>query len=203
MNASGGNQTEGSGWDDFAPVDYTDGRSPLDWATKYPSEAQKRIRLEAAYVVGIFIVFLIGVFILLYFATIAESKIVGDEANPSDGDLTNPTNRCFLGYVCAWVAGTVGGSLFGLKWMYHSVAKGLWHEDRRLWRILTPHVSGAVSLFTMLLISSGLLQIFDARLIERHGAVLGFGFLVGYFSDKALAKLAETADTLFGVTKRR
>ena len=89
-----------------------------------------------------------------------------------------------------------------MKWLYHSVAKRLWNEDRRLWRLFTPHISGAVSLFTILLIASGVLQIFNEDFINRLLLVLGVGFVVGYFSDKALAKLAETADTLFGTTKR-
>jgi len=32
--------------------------------------------------------------------------------------------------------------------------------------------------------------------------VMAFSFLVGYFSDKALAKMAEVADTLFGGTRQ-
>ena len=46
------------------------------------------------------------------------------------------------------------------------------------------------------------MKIFNTELINDPFAVLGFAFLIGYFSDKALAKLAETADTLFGAAKK-
>ena len=29
--------------------------------------------------------------------------------------------------------GLLGGTVYGGKWLYHAVAKGLWHEDRKLW----------------------------------------------------------------------
>jgi hypothetical protein len=33
--------------------------------------------------------------------------------------------------------------------------------------------------------------------------VVGLGFLVGYFSDSAIAKLTEIAETLFGTTRAK
>jgi hypothetical protein len=51
------------------------------------------------------------------------------------------------------------------------------------------------------LVDSGLLEIFDSTFIEHPIRVIAFSFLVGYFSDKALAKMADVADTLFGGTK--
>jgi hypothetical protein len=52
------------------------------------------------------------------------------------------------------------------------------------------------------LIASGLLQLFDQGFIKRPIAVMAFGFLIGLFSDKALAKLAEVTDTIFGGQKK-
>ncbi len=52
------------------------------------------------------------------------------------------------------------------------------------------------------LVASGLLEIFDSTFIEHPIRVMAFSFLVGYFSDKALAKMADVADTLFGETKK-
>lgn len=183
----------------FAPSDsYTDGRRPGDWKTRYPLEARKIIYIEATYVIIFFLLYVFALFYMLYVAGMSASL---DGAKSSPPSLDPQSNRCFFGYLCAWIAGGVGGSLFGIKWMYHSVAKNVWNEDRRLWRILTPHVSGAVSLFMVLLISSNLLQVFDMNLVNSHSKVLALGFLVGYFSDKALAKMAETADVLFGASK--
>jgi hypothetical protein len=52
------------------------------------------------------------------------------------------------------------------------------------------------------LVASGLLQIFDIDFIEHPIRVMAFSFLVGCFSDKALAKMADVADTLFGGQQR-
>lgn len=173
---------------DFAPADYTDGRKPLQWETKYPPAARKKITLEAIYVAGIFILCSVAVFVLLF----EGDSILSSNSQPQK----------LLSHLYGWLGGTIGGTLFSIKWLYHSVAKLLWHEDRRLWRVFIPHISGAVAFFTILLIGSGILQIFNPDLVKNPTGVLGFAFLIGYFSDKALAKLAETADTLFGVTKK-
>lgn len=175
---------------DFAPADYTDGRYPLEWETKYPKEALKKIKVEGIYVATVFVIFMVGIFVVLFFPGVFAAENIGGR------------NNHWIGCICGWLGGTVGGTLFTIKWLYHSVAKRLWHEDRRLWRFFTPHVSGAIAFFTILLMASGLLKIFNAELIDEPFAVLGVAFLIGYFSDKALAKLAETADTLFGATKK-
>jgi hypothetical protein len=124
---------------------------------------------------------------------------------PFSGDAAQSTDRSslmFLGFVGAILAGTLGGCCFGLKCMYHFVAKLMWHEDRRLWRLLSPPLSGVLSLFMVFLVASGLLQIFDGNFVEHPIRVMAFSFLVGYFSDKALAKMADVADTLFGGMKK-
>jgi hypothetical protein len=108
-----------------------------------------------------------------------------------------------LKYGFAWAAGTRGGVLFDLKWLYHTVARGLWHLDRRLWRIFTPHISGGLSFFVLALISSGALRIFDSKATNSPALIVGLGFLVGYFSDSAIAKLTEVAETLFGTTRSK
>jgi hypothetical protein len=90
-----------------------------------------------------------------------------------------------------------------IKWLYHSVARGSWHLDRRLWRIFTPHISGGLSFFVLALISSGALRIFDRKATESFALVVGLGFLVGYFSDSAIAKLTELAETLFGTIRAK
>jgi len=45
------------------------------------------------------------------------------------------------------------------------------------------------------------LRIFDSRAVESAPTIVGIGSLVGYFSDSAIAKLREVADTLFGVSR--
>ncbi len=106
----------------------------------------------------------------------------------------------FARYCYAWLGGMLGGTLFDLKWLYHTVARGIWHLDRRLWRMLIPHISGGLAFVVVVLVSSGMFRIFDAVQLSRPPVVLGVSFLVGYFSDRAVGKLAEIADTLFGAT---
>lgn len=185
--------------EDWAPHDYTDHRAPGDWKTKYPEDARTWIRIEVCYLVILFLAALGAVLYILYrLCSFGPASEIAAAGGPSDQQNCPP----FLIFLGALATGTLGGCSFGIKWMYHSVAKQIWHEDRRLWRFLTPPLSGVVSLFMVFLVSSGLLQIFDKEFMRRPIAVLAFGFIVGYFSDKALAKMAELADTLFGRTDK-
>jgi hypothetical protein len=173
---------------DFAPFDVKDGRRLGEWKSKYSVEALKQIRYESIYLV----VLLFGspLVMLLLFLGFPKVWLGVDDV------IYKPIVK----YGLAWLGGTLGGTLFDLKWLYHSVARRIWHEDRRLWRLLTPHISGGLSFIVIILISSGLLRIFDNKAIESRALVVGIAFLVGYFSDSAVAKLAEIAETLFGST---
>jgi hypothetical protein len=106
-------------------------------------------------------------------------------------------------YAYAWIGGILGGTLFSLKWFYHCVAHWTWNRDRRLWRFLSPHLSGALAFVFVCLINSGMIVIFDQNAIKRPSLVVSVAFLVGYFSDSALAKMWEIAMSLFGSTKQR
>ena len=183
----------------FAPFDYSDGRERGEWKTRYPQEARVCIRWETLYLIVISILYLGAVFYVI-------SLCAGDAAATADHNGASATavstGSILLIAFGAWSAGALGGCSFGIKWMYHSVAKQLWNEDRRLWRLLSPHVSGVVSLIMVLLIASNLVQVFDENLVHSPISVIAFSFLVGYFSDKALAKMADVADTIFGGNKR-
>ena len=101
----------------------------------------------------------------------------------------------------AWLAGMLGGTLFDIKWLYHTVARQLWNMDRRLWRFFTPHISAGIAFAMVAVASSGLLRLFDRQAMQSPEMVIGLAFLVGYFSDSAAAKLAEIAETLFGTSR--
>jgi len=198
MNGStpGGDEQKSAAW---APYDYTDGKKKGEWKTLYPPEARKCIRWETAYLIVISIICLSGVFFI-----VSKSCAIGTADQSSSGVAQSPgqSSLIFLGFVGALLAGTLGGCIFGLKCMYHFVAKLMWHEDRRLWRLLSPPLSGVLSLFMVFLVASGLLQIFDGNFVEYPIRVMAFSFLMGYYSDKALAKMADVADTLFGSVKK-
>lgn len=176
----------------FAPDDLTDGRSKLDWQSRYTERrARWGIRIEAWYLaLHLFLVplLLFGLWIgaLHHFV-----------------ELQARQDQALLRYAYAWLGGVFGGSLFSIKWLYHSVAHQIWHEDRRLWRFFTPHISGGLSFAVMLMVSSGILKLFDKQSLDSPSVTLAIAFLVGYFSDNAAAKLSEVAETLFGTTRRR
>ena len=176
---------------EFAPRDFTDNREPYDWTPRYPDEARRQIRWEAVYVAGM----LLLVPIVLFVVWMGWPNLLLK--------LTEERYATLALYGYAWLGGSLGGTLFDLKWLYHSVGKGLWHVDRRLWRILIPHISGGHAFAVIVLISSGIFRIFDASTLSRAPVVVGIGFLVGYFSDSAIGKLNEIANTLFGSSGKR
>lgn len=64
--------------------------------------------------------------------------------------------------------------------------------------MFVPLTSAAFSVAFAAIIISGFLKIFDPNSLNSSSTGFGFGFLVGYFSDNAIAKLSEVAQTLFG-----
>jgi hypothetical protein len=184
--------TKQSNSSSFGQADPTDGRKPFEWQSKYtdPIAIKKQV-YEATYLgILLFLTPLVMVALWLelpkYWLHIPDTKYVP-----------------ILKYGFAWAAGTLGGVLFDLKWLYHTVARGLWHLDRRLWRVFTPHISGGLSFCVTALVSSGALRIFDSRAMNSCALIVGIGFLAGYFSDSAIAKLTEVAETLFGTTRSK
>lgn len=176
----------------FGQADPTDGRKRYDWKSKYTDPiAVKEIRKESWYL-GIL---LFGLPIIMTVLWLEYPKYLIH--------ISDQKYRPILKYGFAWTSGTLGGALFDLKWLYHTVARGRWHMDRRLWRIFTPHISGGLSFFVLALIASGGLRIFDSKATDSLAVVVGVGSLVGYFSDSAIAKLTEIAETLFGTVRAK
>ncbi len=169
----------------FAPGDITDRRKPGDWKTRYPKSAWIHIIIESVYLaIILFLVMLITLLIVINYFDFFENN--------------EPLKKYFL----AWLGGTLGGVLYDIKWLYHTVAKELWNVDRKLWRIFTPHLSGALAFIIIILISSGILNIFDEKSLDSPSTSYGLGFLIGYFSDAAIGKLSEVATTFFGATEK-
>lgn len=174
----------------FSQAGPTDNRQPLDWRSKYSEpEAKRGILLEAIYVA--FLLFILPVSMLVLWLGYPKNWL----------HLNDQTYNPVLRYGLAWLAGVLGGTLFDTKWLYHSVARQIWHLDRRLWRFFVPHISGGLAFVVIALIGSGLLRIFDYKAVESLPMIIGIGFLVGYFSDDSIRKLREVADTLFGTRR--
>lgn len=109
-----------------------------------------------------------------------------------------PRDRTFLLWISVGLSGTLGGTSFALKWLYHSVAKGLWNQDRILWRLIVPVLSGTLAVFVSMLIASGVLSLINSRFFANFYGAVGVSWLVGYFSDNVLASLQKLALRWFG-----
>lgn len=114
------------------------------WQTKYPPEAQAHIRKEVAYLVVLSAVGLSFLVMIWWFP----------------GVLFNPASSPDLQqYALAGLGGILGGTAFSMKCLYHAVGTPIvreqWHQDRRLWRLLTPPISGLFALAFFALLQSG------------------------------------------------
>lgn len=164
--------------------DLTDGREKGIWQSRYDEKAHVEIKWERAYIITLLA---LCFFVPLVFGIASHNCFW----NLSCGFIN------LKKYTFAWLGGTLGGTLFSLKWLVHSIAKNTWNIDRRMWRILTPHLSGALGFVIILLVNSEILKLADINQLTIHKCY-GIGFLVGYFSDNAIGKLTEIAQVLFG-----
>src|SRR5260221_10001997 len=106
----------------FAPEDYTDNRKLGDWRSRYDEQALKSIRWEAVYLIVVLALTITSMF-LTWLGT--PQRYLG---------LSDQRNQVFTQHCLAALSGVFGGTIFAMKWLYHSVAKHLWNVDRRLWR---------------------------------------------------------------------
>jgi hypothetical protein len=206
---------------EFAPHDPTDARQPGHWESRYPTNALKRIWFEAAY---LFACLSAVPGTLLYLSSRGPTPLfdgqaittsrgsapaIGSVDRPKQADPSLPAGGgpAWIAFWFAWLGGTLGGTVFSIKWFYHSVAKNIWNADRIFWRLFTPHVSGAIGAVFVALCASGVCAVFDRKAFSSVWVCFALAFLVGYFSDHAVAKLSEVAQTLFGTshtpTRRR
>jgi hypothetical protein len=172
----------------FSPEDLTDGRpKPGDWKTRYPDkQSQSQIRKESLYL--IFLLVICSILIFLILCDVFQRPFGFSESQSST----------FNQYLGIFLSGMIGGILFDLKWLIHSVGKGRWNEDRKLWRYFTPITSGILSVFVMLVISSGLFGLFNTSLVDNLPLAFSLAFLSGYFSDYMEGRLQEVFGNIFG-----
>ncbi len=174
--------------------DYDDGRNVGDWNSRYETRAWIQISIE-------FVVLLLYLLVAGYF--LLEAVTGKPESVTKEGLVYSPALGVYfieehLKWIALATAGFVGGAVFDLKWLYHSVAKGIWNVDRCLWRIIVPFNSSMVSLFTGFLFASGVIPFLRNESFEDFYVLLGFGFVFGYFSDNILAALQNLAKQVFG-----
>lgn len=164
--------------------DDTDGRALHDWKSRYLPRARLEIRLEAFAVAAVLFAVLAMIFTL--WSGLLASWLSCDFCR----------RPAFTRYGYFFLGGLLGGTLFGIKFLYHAVARGLWNQDRRLWRFLSPWLAGSLALIVGALTDAGFLGLTISA--HKGSAYLSLGFISGYFGDKALAKMTEMADVIFG-----
>ncbi|HFD0467399.1 TPA: hypothetical protein ACF01X_000658 [Yersinia enterocolitica] len=163
-----------------------DHRHSGDWQSKWCEEARKNIRYEAFYVGVILILTLIMLFLIWR----------GTAFNLFAYNCEQCSSQRFNQYALFFFGGMLGGTMFGIKYLYKVVARGYWHIDRRLWRVFTPFLAGVLALAIGCLIDSGMLGL--SMKSSSSSFYFSLGFISGYFADSALAKMQEVADTVFG-----
>ena len=107
----------------------------------------------------------------------------------------------FMRFAFAWLGGALGSTLFVSKWLIYAVIIGQWQMDRRYWRLFTPHIGGATGFAFVVVIGCGLFSILNKQSVDSPLACWAIGFMVGYFTDRAMLKLGEVAEVLFGKAK--
>jgi hypothetical protein len=130
-------------------IDYTDGRAPYEWQSKFPAEALKQICVEAALLAAALVTLISLASLALILA--GNPNLAAIPAIGSNAPATNIDPRLIVLFFC----GAVGGTTFSIKWLIHSVAKGSWHLDRRLWRLFVPLVGGVYACAVLTLLDSG------------------------------------------------
>jgi hypothetical protein len=168
-------------------IENTDGRKVCEWRSRYEPEARKEIYWEACYLGALFV--LSQLLILAFWLGCFHCKVCG---------MTDEKYVTVCHYAYAWFAGMLGGTMFSAKWLYHAAARAFWNQDRRLWRVFSPHLSAALAFAFYTIIVSGLLKVIDVATMQKPSSIIGCSFLVGYFSDGAIGKLREVSEILFG-----
>jgi hypothetical protein len=174
------------------PSDPTDGKTLYQCGSSYARSIRYQIWAEAAYIC--LILFLCIYLVLWLVSQSLPLAFIGFKAEQLPVHSVSPV--AFL------ISGLLGGAMFDLKWLYRVVARGWWHQDRRVWRICSPWLSATLAMMIGISIDGGLLGLsFKTAAGKEPSLFLGVGFITGYFADSALAKLQEIAGVIFGTAQ--
>lgn len=170
-----------------AADDLTDGKGVGEWRSRYPRQAWVQIIVEAICLS----IFFVASFSLIF----ANWKgWIDTFLTAAPKEILNPRK-----YVYYMAAGLLGGTVFGIKFFYRVVARGWWHQDRIMWRLLSPLLAMTLAFVLGTLIDSSWI---GAQNLGSAATCISIGFLVGYFADEAIAKMYEIATVIFGAASR-
>lgn len=98
------------------------------------------------------------------------------------------------------LGGFLGGWVYDAKWFYRVTARGRsnqhnfpWQPHKFYWRILTPFLASVVAFSTYLLVVSEVIPI-QIKSVNTGKLAFSLSFLLGYFSDLVLSRLAAWAE---------
>lgn len=181
-------------------AEYTDGRLPGDWESKYPPPARRCINQEAC---------VLGILLLLF------SLLSGGTLGLSSSSMQIPVNflagangiapplQIDFRIVATFFVGCLGGTTFSIKWLIHSAAKRKWHLDRRYWRFFVPLIGGIYACVVLTLLDGGVIGNQSPAQPRSMALTAAFAFLVGYFSDGVSGLLSNIANAVFGTLERK
>lgn len=172
--------------------DYTDGRKPWDWDSRYPKEAQRRMNTEAYVLLTMLVLALVG-----------SGVCIGLADQNYSINLDGPLLWINFKFLAIFCAGFLGGVTFSIKWLIHAVAKGKWHRDRRYWRLMVPVVGGVYACVVMTLFGSGVFASQAPTATAAPMSTVALAFLVGYFSDGVSGLLSNIANAVFGTLEKK
>lgn len=189
-----------------------DGRDAGEWESSYNWRAIIQIYVELAYLLGLLF---ISIYVLynVMFGLIPSGLITPEAITPSPGtpgpstppisDQAARLSSDQAYWIAVALGGLIGGVVFALKWHYHSVAKRIWHQDRLVWRITAPILSGVLATFVIMMIRSDIIPLISVEKLTSIYAATSFSFFLGLFSDNLLASLQNLAAQMFGTLKDR
>lgn len=167
----------------------TDERDKYQWKSGWCEDSKAKIRNEAIWMACLFF---FSLFLIL-------STWTGLSFEVLKFNCTECNKEAFNKYAYMFIGGLLGGVIFGLKYLYKVVARGRWHEDRRLWRVFSPWLSAGVAIAIGTLFDSGIVGLSFTN--DSNSGYFATGFVTGYFADRAIAKMQEVAETMFGPPK--
>jgi hypothetical protein len=177
-------------------TDYTDGRAPYDWQSKFPVEARKHICCEAVILALTLLILICLTSIALVFSG-STYPVAFPTLGPNVSANIDP--RMIVLFLC----GAVGGTTFSIKWLIHAVAKGSWHLDRQLWRLFVPLVGGVYACAVLTLLDSGMILGRAGDVSRGTASAASMAFLIGYFSDGVSGLLTNIANAVFGTIREK
>ncbi len=184
------------------PENYTDGRKPYDWKSKYDPEARQEIAYEEKRLLSYLAISLaLAAFSLMLSGQDIRIPLPFNGAS-SDGNPQQLSLTIGCHILAVFFVGWVGGTTFAVKWLVHACATGKWHLDRRSWRLIVPLLGGVYSCVMLTLLDAGMFG--HGPDASRPLAVsAALAFLVGYFSDGVSGLLSNIANAVFGTLEKK